>query len=75
MSDRDTSRTAFGTAYMRAAHQLIDKPSSILDDTVIVKLLGQQATDRITQAPELYQTQERQALRAHVVSAISVYRG
>jgi methyltransferase (TIGR00027 family) len=67
MSDRDTSRTAFGTAYMRAAHQLIDKPPVILDDTVIVKLIGQPATVRIIQAPELYQTQELQALRSHVV--------
>ena len=67
MSDRQSSRTAFGTAYMRAAHQLLDSPPRILEDPIIVTLLGSQAIKHITQASEEYNTPERQALLAHVV--------
>ena len=52
---------------MRAAHQLLDAPPRILDDPIVVTLLGPHMVERITQAPEAYQTPERQALRAHVV--------
>ncbi len=67
MSDRQTSRTAFGTAYMRAAHQLLDAPPRILDDPIIVTLLGSQAIERISTNPETYQTPEQRGLRSHVV--------
>jgi O-methyltransferase involved in polyketide biosynthesis len=40
MSDRHTSRTALGTAYMRAAHQLLDAPPRILEDPLAVTVLG-----------------------------------
>ena len=67
MSDRSASRTAFGTAYMRAAHQLLDAPHLILDDPAILPLLGRQATERIGGDPAAFETAERRALRAHVV--------
>lgn len=62
-----SSRTALGTAYLRAAHQLLDAPPRILEDPVAVSLLGPGASQRITDDPESYQTPERRALRTHVV--------
>jgi methyltransferase (TIGR00027 family) len=67
MSDRNVSRTALGTAYMRAAHQLLDAPPRILEDPIAVRLLGPPAVHRINAMVESYQTPTRRALRAHVV--------
>ena len=67
MSDRDPSRTALGTAYVRAAHQLLDAPPRILEDPLAMSLLGPAARRRIADSPETYQTPARRALRAHVV--------
>jgi methyltransferase (TIGR00027 family) len=67
MSDQNASRTALGTAYMRAAHQLLDAPPRILDDSLAVRLLGPAAVQRINAPVESYQTPERRASRAHVV--------
>jgi len=67
MSIYKASRTALGTAFMRAAHQLLDAPPRILEDPLVVKLLGQAAVQRINDTTNSYQTPERRALRAHVV--------
>ena len=67
MPDRNASRTALGTAYMRAAHQLLDAPPRILEDPVAVQLLGPAAASRIKDDPERYQTPAMRGLRAHVV--------
>ncbi len=67
MSDRNASRTALGTAYMRAAHQLLDASPHILEDPLAVRLLGPAAVQRISDTTESYQTPQRRALRAHVV--------
>jgi methyltransferase (TIGR00027 family) len=67
MSEQNASRTALGTAYMRAAHQLLDAPPRILDDPLAVRLLGPGAVRRINATVDSYQTPERRALRAHVV--------
>jgi len=67
MCNRNTSRTALGTAYMRAAHQLLDAPPRILDDPISVMLLGSAAVRRFHAMVDSYQTPERRALRAHVV--------
>ncbi len=67
MSDHKASRTALGTAYMRAAHQLFDKQPRILDDPVALSLLGPVALQRIKDKADHYRTPERLALRAHVV--------
>jgi methyltransferase (TIGR00027 family) len=67
MSDRDASRTALGTAYLRAAHQLLDAPPRILEDPVAIPLLGPDAERRIRETAEQYATPARRALRAHLV--------
>jgi methyltransferase (TIGR00027 family) len=67
MRDNTASRTALGTAYMRAAHQLLDAPPRILEDPIALKLLGPGAARRITEGADGYQTPERRGLRAHVV--------
>ena len=66
MSDRNTSRTALGTAYLRAAHQLFDAPPRILEDTLAVLLLGPATVQRINETAESCHTPARRALRAHV---------
>jgi len=67
MSDRKTSRTALGTAYMRAAHQLLDAQPRIFEDPLAVRVLGPAAAQLINATVESYQTTAGQALRAHVV--------
>ena len=67
MDDHKVSRTAIGTAYLRAAHQLFETPPRILDDPVALSLLGPLASQRIKDAADYYQAPERRALRAHVV--------
>jgi methyltransferase (TIGR00027 family) len=57
MSDHKASRTALGTAYLRAAHQLLDAYPRILDDPVALTLLGPAALQRINDKAD----------RAHVV--------
>jgi methyltransferase (TIGR00027 family) len=66
-NDRKASHTALSTAYLRAAHQLLDAPPHILEDPIAVMLLGPTALKRIRDKTESYQTTERRALRAHVV--------
>ncbi|GAK59707.1 putative methyltransferase [Candidatus Vecturithrix granuli] len=67
MTNLNASRTAIRTAYIRAAHQLLDAPPRILEDPLAVTLLGPAAVQRINDTVESYQTPERRALRAHVV--------
>jgi methyltransferase (TIGR00027 family) len=67
MTEREASRTALGTAYLRAAHQLLDAPPRILDDPIALQLLGQGAAQHINAMAEHYHTPGAQALRAHVV--------
>lgn len=67
MSDREASRTALATAYLRAAHQLLDAPPRILDDPIALKLLGNAAPQKIHDEIERYQSAPAQALRSHVV--------
>ena len=67
MSDHKTSRTALGTAHLRAAHQLFETQPRILDDPVALSLLGPVALQRIKDTADHYRTPEGLALRAHVV--------
>ncbi len=67
MPHRNASATALRTAYLRAAHQVLDGPPRILEDPLAVLLLGPAAVQRIKDTAESYQTPERRALRAHVV--------
>jgi methyltransferase (TIGR00027 family) len=67
MSNRNASRTALGTAYMRAAHQLFDAKPRILEDPMALPVLGPDARQHINDTADLYRTPEARALRAHVV--------
>jgi len=67
MPDCNASRTGLATAYLRAAHQLLDAAPHILEDPVAVPLLGATAAQRIINTAESYQTSGRRALRAHLV--------
>ncbi|HEY7232905.1 MAG TPA: class I SAM-dependent methyltransferase [Gemmatimonadaceae bacterium] len=64
---RKSSRTAIGVAALRAAHQLIDAEPRVLDDAVILRLIGIETLDTIREDRERYQTPGALALRAHVV--------
>lgn len=66
-SPRSASRTALATAYMRAAHQLLDPPPRILDDPAAVAVLGPDAERRIREAAERWQSPGARALRSHMV--------
>lgn len=67
MCDHKVSRTAIGTAYLRAVHQLFEPQPRILDDPTILTLLGPVALQRIKDRADHYRTPEMAALRAHVV--------
>ena len=67
MSERNASQTALVTAYLRAAHQVLDQPPLILDDPVALRLLGSGAEQRIREGTDRYQSPEAVSLRSHVV--------
>jgi methyltransferase (TIGR00027 family) len=67
MSNQEASHTAIGTAYLRAAHRLIDLPPHILEDNVAENILDKNILQRIINSPESFQTTERRELRSHVV--------
>lgn len=61
------SQTALGTAYLRAAHQMLDGEPRLLDDPVAVTLLGADAWGRIEANARFYRSPFAESLRAHVV--------
>jgi methyltransferase (TIGR00027 family) len=67
MNSQEASRTALATAYLRAAHQLLDATPKILDDPIAVRLLGEDASRKIREFAERYRNSETEALRSHVV--------
>ncbi|HVN87157.1 MAG TPA: class I SAM-dependent methyltransferase [Candidatus Binatia bacterium] len=67
MSDRQASRTAFGTACIRAVHQLFDAEPRILDDPIAPRLLGPDTLRQINDPSSRYRHPRAAALRAHVV--------
>jgi methyltransferase (TIGR00027 family) len=67
MSDRKSSRTALRSAYLRAAHQLLDAEPRILEEPVVLSLLGPSALQQINDTAERYRTPGARALRAHLV--------
>ncbi len=67
MTARNPSRTALATAYLRAAHQILDASPRILDDPIALRLLGASAERRIRDSAERYAAPAAKALRAHVV--------
>ena len=67
MIDYKASHTALGTAYLRAAHQLLDAQPLLFDDPVALPLLGSKAIKLIQNTADNYRSPEMLALRAHVV--------
>jgi methyltransferase (TIGR00027 family) len=67
MSDYKASHTALGTAYLRAAHQLLESKPLLFDDPVALPLLGLKAIKLIQNTADNYRSPEMLALRAHVV--------
>lgn len=67
MAERDASLTARGVAALRAAHLLLDESPPILDDSVIVRLLGPVYESHIRGEAARYQTGPARGLRSHVV--------
>jgi methyltransferase (TIGR00027 family) len=67
MQDKTASKTALATAYMRAAHQLLDDKPLLLSDPVTMPLLGAHAAETIRGALARHQSPGGKALRAHVV--------
>ncbi len=67
MQNQTASKTALGTAYMRAAHQLLDEEPLLLSDPVALSLLGPDTAETIRGALARYQSPRGKALRAHVV--------
>ena len=67
MSDRNASKTAFGTLFIWGVHQLLDAKPLILDDPIALTLLGEDAIRQIKNNREHHQTLEARALRTHIV--------
>jgi len=67
MIDQKSSLTALGTAYMRAAHQVLDAAPRILDDPVAANLLGPSSRQLLLDSAAQYRTPEHLALRSHCV--------
>lgn len=68
MPDRSSSQTALAVAVLRAAHQLLDAEPKVLDDSVVMRLLGGEVARRILEHPERYRGAEAMALRSHVLA-------
>jgi methyltransferase (TIGR00027 family) len=66
MTDRAASNTAAGVAWVNAAHQVIDSSPRILDDPVVVRLVGA-TVEAIAERRERFQAPWARVLRAHVV--------
>jgi methyltransferase (TIGR00027 family) len=66
VTDRAASNTAIGVAWLNAAHQVIDSSPRILDDPIIVRLVGATVM-AISERRDRFQSPWARALRAHVV--------
>ncbi len=67
MTEREASRTALGTAYLRAAHQILDAKPLIFEDPMALRLLGDEASQKILDSLGSHQSPAAKALRSHVV--------
>jgi methyltransferase (TIGR00027 family) len=61
------SATAVGAATLRAAHQLIDGDEKLLNDPVILKLLGTELQEHILQNRSRFFEPGTMAMRTHIV--------
>jgi methyltransferase (TIGR00027 family) len=67
MKPNQASLTARSTARSRAAHQILDNPR-LYDDPVAIKIIGAQASAKISSSPDSYQTVYATHLRAFLVA-------
>lgn len=67
MTERPASNTAVGVAMLRAAHQILDGTPRVLDDTIIVRLLGPNTEWSVRERTEQMLGPGATALRAHVL--------
>lgn len=66
--NKDTpSSTAVGAAMLRAAHQVIDGEDKLLNDPVILKLIGEDAIEHISERKADFYMPGMMALRTHIV--------
>jgi methyltransferase (TIGR00027 family) len=64
---RAASKTALGTAYLRAAHQILDSKPLIFDDPLALRLIGEEGRRSIEEHEARYDKPEARGLRSHVV--------
>ncbi|HEY4209296.1 MAG TPA: class I SAM-dependent methyltransferase [Puia sp.] len=67
MEKNKSSATSFGVASLRAAHQLLDGEPKLLNDPVILPLLGPAFEDQLRQHPDRFRAPASVWLRSHVV--------
>jgi len=67
MNRQTGSATAVGAAAFRAAHQLFDEGEKLLRDEVILKLLGQESIDHISQRRDDFFRRGSVAMRTHII--------
>src|SRR5882757_4132061 len=67
MEKDKSSATSLGVASLRAAHQLLDGKPPLLQDPVILRLLGPEFRDNIQRHPEPFHTPLNTWLRSHVL--------
>jgi methyltransferase (TIGR00027 family) len=67
MSVRNASQTAMATAYLRAAHQLLDASPRLFEDPIALALLGPDSAKQITASVARYQSPDISSLREHAV--------
>jgi methyltransferase (TIGR00027 family) len=65
MEEAKPSKTAFGVACHRAAHQMLDSPK-VLDDPIALKIIGEETASRLTLPPEQGGRRSAPGLRAHM---------
>ncbi len=67
MTERSASKTAIGVAMLRAAHQLLDGEPRILDDTIVVSLLGPEREGWIRAGADAFRDPPTMGIRTHVL--------
>jgi methyltransferase (TIGR00027 family) len=68
MQEGRPSRTAFGVARRRAAHQVLDHPPLVLDDPIAIRILGPGTAESIVAEPEKQNHPFAIAMRAFMVA-------
>jgi methyltransferase (TIGR00027 family) len=66
MLDQTASRTALGTAFIRAAHQIFDAPPLLFPDPMALPILGPDAAATIAAFKDRHQSRFGRGLRSHV---------